>query len=156
MAGLRGLVVALTLGSTILSVPARAQLAASASLTHTVSVTVPSRVNVQVASLAFSAPVPARVASSQVNVGGLSLTINASQAWVLAIGSVSSSTAQQSHLQWSTDGNSGFSTVTQTGATVASSVTGYESKAANLFFRSGAPSAAGGPAEPIVLTITAP
>ena len=160
MAGLRGLVVGLVLGSAIISVPARAQIGSSASLTHTVSVTVPPRVKVQVASLAFSAPVPVRVSSSQLNVGGLSLTINASQAWVLAIGSVSSSSAQKSHLQWSTDGTSGFSTVTPTGAAVASSVKGYEAKAATLYFRNGASPAAqtlgGASPEPIVLTISAP
>lgn len=159
MAGLRGLVVGLVLGSAMISVPARAQLGASASLTHTVYVTVPPRVKVQVANLAFSAPVPARVSSSQVNVGGLSLTVNATQAWVLAIGSPSSSSAQKSHLQWSTDGTSGFSAVTPTATAVASSVTGSKAKAANLYFRNGASAtgqtgAAG--TEPVVLTITAP
>ena len=91
MAGIRGLVVGLVLGTAIISVPARAQLGASVSMTHTVYVTVPPRVKVQVANLAFSAPVPSRVSSSRMNVGGLSLTINATQAWVLAIGSGSRS-----------------------------------------------------------------
>jgi hypothetical protein len=158
MAGLRGLVVGLVLGSAVVSVPARAQLGASVSLTHTVSVTVPPRVKVQVASLAFSAPVPARVSSSQTNVDGLSLTINATQAWVLAVGSSSNASAPKSHLQWSTDVNSGYSTMTTAGASVASGVTAYKPKAANLFFRNGVSAAAqgGADAEPIVLTITAP
>jgi hypothetical protein len=152
MAGIRGLVVGLVLSSVMISVPARAQIGSSVSLTHTVSVTVPPRVKVQVANLAFAATIPARVSSSQVNVGGLALTINASQAWVLAIGS--SSSAQKSNLQWSTNGSSGFSTINSTGAAVASSVAGYESKAANLYFRDVASS--GPSADPIVLTITAP
>jgi len=154
MAGIRGLVVGLVLSSAMISVPARAQIGSSVSLTHTVSVTVPPRVKVQVANLAFSAPVPASVSSSRVNVGGLALTINASQAWVLAIGSTSSSSAQKSNMQWSTNGSSGFSTISSTGAAVASSVTGYESKAASLYFRDVA--SAGASVDPIVLTITAP
>ena len=150
MAGIRGLVVGLVLSSAMIAIPARAQIGSSVSLTHTVSVTIPPRVKVQVASLAFSAPVSSKVSSSQVSVGGLGLTINASQAWVLAIGSSNSST-QKSNLQWSTNGSSGFSTINSTGAAVASSVTGYESKAANLYFRNG-----GAGTDPIVLTITAP
>ena len=154
MAGIRGLVVGLVLSSAMIAIPARAQIGSSVSLTHTVSVTVPPRVKVQVANLAFAAVVPARVSSSNVNVGGLALTINASQAWVLAIGSTPSSSAQKSNLQWSNNGTSGFSTISSTGAAVASSVTGYESKAANLYFRDVA--SAGGSVDPIVLTITAP
>ena len=159
MAGIRGLVVGLVLSSAMISIPARAQIGSSASLTHTVSVTVPPRVKVQVANLAFSAPVPARVSSSQVSIGGLALTINASQAWVLAIGSTSSSSSQKSNLQWSTNSSSGFATINSTGAAVASSVTGYESKAANLYFRNGSsagPTLGGASTDPIVLTITAP
>jgi len=157
MAGIRGLVVGLALGTAIISVPARAQLGASVSLTHTVYVTVPPRVKVQVANLAFSAPVPSRVSSSRMNVGGLSLTINATQAWVLAIGS----SAPKSSLQWSADGISGYSTVTATGAVVASGVTAYKPKAADLHFRTvastpGETTAGGASEEPIVLTITAP
>jgi hypothetical protein len=144
----------------MISVPARAQLGASASLTHTVSVTVPPRVKVQVASLAFSAPVPSNVSSSQVNVAGLSLTVNATQAWVLAIGSASASSAQRSHLQWSTDDSSGFSTITSAGAAVASGITARNPNASTVYFRNDASSAAqtlgGSSAEPVVLTITAP
>lgn len=156
MAGLRGLVVGLVLSSAMVSIPARAQIGASVSLTHTVSVTVPPRVKVQVANLAVPAPVSNRVSSSQVNVGGLSLAINASQAWVLAIGSAS---ARKSQLQWSTDGE-GFSTITSMGAAVTSSVRGYEAKGANLYFRSGGSLANQNSdvasVEPVVLTITAP
>lgn len=159
MAGIRGLVVGLVLSSAMISTPARAQIGSSVSLTHTVSVTVPPRVKVQVANLAFSSSVPARVSSSRVNVGGLALTINASQAWVLAIGSTSRTAAEKSNLQWSTNDSSGFSTINSTGVAVASSVTGYEPKAANLYFRDGGSAGqalGGGGTDPIVLTITAP
>jgi hypothetical protein len=159
MAGIRGLVVGLVLSSAMISIPARAQIGSSVSLTHIVSVTVPPRVKVQVANLAFSSPVPPRVSSSQVNVGGLALTINASQAWVLAIGSTPSPSTQKSSMQWSTNGSSGFSTINPTGTAVASSVTGYESKAANLYFRNGASAGQttdGASTDSIVLTITAP
>ncbi len=159
MAGIRGLVVGLVLGTAIISAPARAQLGASASLTHTVYVTVPPRVKVQVANLAFSAPVPSRVSSSRMNVGGLSLTINATQAWVLAIGSASNS-AQKSRLEWSTDESSAYSPVTGTSASVASGVMAHQPKDATLYFRNvAAPSGqtlVGGGEEPVVLTITAP
>ncbi len=156
MAGLRGILAGVVLASAFIALPAEAQYGASASLTHTVSVTVPPRVKVQVAALAFSsAPVASSVSSSQMNVGGLSLTINASQAWVLSIGSASGSSAQKSRLQWSPNGSSDFSKMTAMGATVASGVTGYEPKAANVFFRNGASSGSNSD-EPIVLTITAP
>jgi hypothetical protein len=156
MAGIRGLVVGLTLATAIISVPARAQLGASVSLTHTVYVTVPPRVKVQVANLAFSAPVPSRVSSSRMNVGGLSLTINATQAWVLAIGSASNS-SQKSRLEWSTDESSAYSPVTRTSAAVASGVTAHQAKDATLYFRdSGSQTLVGGGEEPVVLTITAP
>jgi hypothetical protein len=155
MAGIRGLVVGLVLGTAIISVPARAQLGASVSLTHTVYVTVPPRVKVQVANLAFSAPVPSRVSSSRMNVGGLSLTINATQAWVLAIGSANS--AQKSRLEWSTDESSAYSPVTGTSAAVASGVMAHQAKDATLYFRNtGSQTIVGGGEEPVVLTITAP
>ena len=155
MAGIRGLVVGLALGTAIISVPARAQLGASVSLTHTVYVTVPPRVKVQVANLAFSAPVPSRVSSSRMNVGGLSLTINATQAWVLAIGSGSRS-AQKSRLEWSTDESSAYSPVTGTSAAVASGVMAHQAKDATLYVRNSGSQTLVGGEEPVVLTITAP
>ena len=153
MAGLRGILVGLVVSSAVIAVPAEAQYA---SLTHTVSVTVPARVKVQVAALSFTpASVTADVRSSQTNVEGLSLTINASHAWVLSIGSASGSSAQKSNLQWSSNGSSDFSRITATGATVASALSGYEAKAANMFFRNGV-SGGSNSDGPIVLTITAP
>lgn len=150
MAGLRGILAGLAIGSAIISLPAVAQPGASASLTHTVTVTVPSRVNVQLAQFAVSTPAPVRLSSRQANTDGLSLTIRATQAWVLAIGRVYGVAARKSHLQWSPDGNSGFSTVTSRDVAVASGAGSYGAKATTLFF------ARGGDGEPIVLTVSAP
>ncbi len=119
MAGVRGILAALAIGSAVVALPAGAQSRGSASLTHTVSVTVPARVKVRVASLGASTPAPASVSSSQAKPNGLSLTVSASQAWVLAIGSASSVAMPKSDLQWSPDGRSQFSTVTTRDVPVA-------------------------------------
>ncbi len=108
MTGLRGVVAGLVIGSAIMALPAAAQSRASASLTHTVSVTVPPRVKVQVANLAFSSvSAPLSVSSAQPNAAGLSVTVDANRAWVLSIGSTSGASASRSKLQWSADGRSG-------------------------------------------------
>lgn len=112
MAGLRGILAGLAISSAIIALPAHAQSRGSASLTHTVSVTVPPRVKIQVAALAVSTPASERVAKGQTSPEGLSLTINANRAWVLAIGSASEVATRKSRLQWSPDGNSGFSALT--------------------------------------------
>lgn len=109
MAGTRGILAALAIGSAIISLPAAAQSGSSASLTHTVSVTVPPRVKVQVAN--FSVPTPAVVKNAEMKTDGLALTINASRAWVLTAGSASDAAASKSSLKWSSDSSSGLSTV---------------------------------------------
>jgi hypothetical protein len=157
--GLRGIVAGLVAGSAIISLPVVAQSRASSSLTHVVTVTVPPRVKVQVANLALSSPVPVSVSSVKANPAGLSVTVSATQAWVLAIGSASGASARKSHLQWSTDGISGFSTLTTANVAVASGVTAYDAKAASLFFRgaaSGHAVAGAGDGEAVMLTVSAP
>ncbi len=132
MAVTRGILAAFVIGSAIISRPAAAQSSSSASFTHTVSVTVPSRVKVQVAS--FSVPTPGVVKNaSQTKADGLSLTINASRAWVLTAGSASGAVASNSILRWTSDGSSGRSSV--------------------FIKRSVAADTSG---EPIVLTVAAP
>ena len=109
MAVTRGILAAFAIGSAIISLPAAAQSGSSASLTHTVSVTVPSRVKVQVAN--FSVPTPGVVKNvSQTKTDGLSLTINASRAWVLTAGSASDAAASKSSFRWTSDSSSGLST----------------------------------------------
>lgn len=111
MAGTRGILLALAIGSAAISLPAAAQSGSSSSLTHTVSVTVPPRVKVQVANLSVSTPGVVRNAG-QTKTDGLALTIKASRAWVLTASSASDASASKPNLQWSGDSSSGFSTVT--------------------------------------------
>jgi hypothetical protein len=112
MAGTRAILAALAIGSAIISLPAAAQSSSSSSLTHTVSVTVPPRVKVQVANLSVSTPGMVRNSVVQAKTDGLSLTIKGSRTWVLTAGSASDVTASKSELQWSSDSSSGFSSVT--------------------------------------------
>jgi hypothetical protein len=110
MAGTRGILAALAIGSAIISLPAGAQSGSSASLTHTVSATVPPRVKVQVSN--FSVPTPGVVRNvSQAKTDGLTLTINASRAWVLTAGSAIDTPTSKSSHRWSSDSSSGLSTV---------------------------------------------
>lgn len=109
MAVTRGILAAFAIGSAIISLPAGAQSGSSASLTHTVSVTVPPRVKVQVANL--SVPTLGVVKNaSETKTDGLTLTINASRAWVLTAGSAPDAAASKSSLKWSSDSRSGLST----------------------------------------------
>ena len=110
MAVTRGILAAVAIGSAIISLPAAAQSRSSASLTHTVSVTVPSRVKVQVANFSVQAPNVVKNVSQTKN-DGLSLTINASRGWVLTAGSASGAAPSKSSLRWTSDSSSGLSTV---------------------------------------------
>ena len=156
MAGLRVIMAALAVGSTVVSLPAGAQGASSANLTHTVSVSVPPRLKVQVANLAFSSSTPASVSSIHPKADGLSITVNATQAWVLSIGSASGVAAPKSRVQWSTDGSAGYSAVTSATSMVASGAS-YDAKAASVFFRNASGSRPSGrDGETVVLTVSAP
>ena len=156
MNGIRGIMAAIAISSAVIPLSAGGQGGSSVSLTHTVSVSVPPRLKVQVANLAFSGQPSASVNSVQPKADGLSITVNATQAWVLSIGSGSGSAAPKSRVQWSTEGMSGFSTVTAQDVAVASGVS-YDAKASNVFFRS-APNAklSRQEAEIVVLTVSAP
>ena len=153
MAGLRGILAGLVIGSAIMALPANAQSRASTSLMHTVVVTIPSRVKVQVASLAASTPASIKVSAGDLNTVGLALTVNATQAWVLSIGSASDVTTRKLGVQWSRDGRSQFSGVTSNNVAVATGVSSFDAKAANVFFRSANGSKDG---EPVMLTVAAP
>lgn len=156
MAGIRGLMAAVVMtSSAVISLPAGGQAGSSVSLTHTVSVSVPPRLKVQVANLAFSSQTSPAVSSVQRNAAGLSITVNATQAWVLSIGSGSGSAAPKSRVQWSAESNSGFSTVTAQDVAVASGVS-YDATAANVFFRAADAKLGSREAETVVLTVSAP
>ena len=153
MAGLRGILAGLVVGSAIMALPVNAQSFASSSLTHTVVVSVPSRVRVQVASLSASTPALIKVSAGELNTVGLSLTVNATQAWVLSIGSASDVTTRKPGVEWSRDGRSRFSAVTANHVPVATGVNSTDAKAANVFFRSATGSTDG---QPVMLTVVAP
>jgi hypothetical protein len=153
MTGFRGILAGLVISSLIVTHPASAQSRASTSLTHMVVVTVPSRVKVQVASLAASAPASINVSTGALNTVGLGLTVNATQAWVLSIGSASDVATRKSPVQWSRDGRSQFSSVTTTHVPVATGVSSFDPKAANVFFRNANGSR---DVEPVMLTVAAP
>ena len=110
MIRLRGMWTGLVLGSAIISRQSLAQ--SSVSLTHVVSVTVPARVKAQVTSFAPAAQMATRVSSVQTATDGLVITVNATQAWTLSIGSA----AGKSKHQWSHDAASGFARVDTTDA----------------------------------------
>jgi hypothetical protein len=153
MAGIRSIVAGFVVGSAIMALPANAQSFASTSLTHTVVVTVPARVKVQVASLAASSPASIKASASDLNTVGLALTVSATHAWVLSIGSASDVTTRTPGVQWSRDGHAQFSAVTSKSTPIAAGVSSFDAKAANVFFRSANRNRDG---EPVMLTVTAP
>ena len=153
MAGFRGILATLVISSSIVAHPANAQSRTSTSLTHLVTVTVPSRVKVQVASLTASTPASIKVSAGELNTVGLGVTVNATQAWVLSIGSASDVATGKTGVRWSRDDRSQFSAVTANQVTIATGVSSFDSKAANVFFRNANGSRDG---EPVMLTVVAP
>ncbi len=157
MVGLRRSVLAIIVGSAIISSAAVAQRRASSSLTHIVSVTVPPRVKVRVASFSPTSTSAVRTGSVTPATQGLSLNVSATQAWALSIGSNPSS--DRSAVRWSLEPGTGFSKLTSSTIRIASGSLG-DPRAATVFFRNVIDAAStdnrdqGGP--PVVLTISAP
>lgn len=112
MARVRGILAALVTSSAVMALPAEAQPRGYPSLTHTVSVTVPSRVKVRVASLSLSTPAPSNKSAAPSSAEGLALTVSASQPWVLAVGSRPDSATPKPHVERSADALSRFSVLT--------------------------------------------
>lgn len=142
----------LALGSALVARPALGQAGASVSLTHTVSVTVPPRVKVQVGTVAASAQQSARRINAKEN--ALSVSVSATRSWILSIGEVGSS----SDLEWSVDGKS-FADVGSGNETVASGRISQVAAQSTLVFRSA--NALGGADRPsgeeaVLLTVVAP
>jgi hypothetical protein len=150
MAHLRSAFVAIALGSALVSRSAVAQHGASVSLTHTVTVTVPPRVKVQVGN-ALVSPRASGVSGTP-SANGLSLSISATQPWALSIGA-----ATKSKLQWSRDGGSSFSAVTDAQSTVASGTLSQNPTSATVFVRSAVPARDGGSedSDAVMLTMVA-
>ena len=128
MARFRSNFAAIVLGSAVLASSALAQQGGSVSLIHTVTVTVPPRVKVQVAPAQSIATV--RVAGQPV-ANGMSLSVTATQPWTLSIGAVST----KAHLLWSRDSHSDFSAVTSEQAIIASGEISQRPTSANVFVR---------------------
>jgi hypothetical protein len=151
MAHLRSAFVAIALGSALVSRSAVAQHGASVSLTHTVTVTVPPRVKVQVGNAQVSPR--AMSVSGLPSANGLSLSISATQPWTLSIGTA----ATDGQLQWSRDGHSDFSAVTDRQSTVASGALSQIPTSATVYVRSAASKGAGGNTDPdtVMLTVVA-
>ena len=145
------------IGIAMLSRSAAAQHGSSTSLTHTVSVTVPPRVKVQVGALASFVSPSVRVASEALPVQGIALSVSATRGWVLSIGS-RAPTSKSRSVRWSVDAGSGFSNLTSDQTTVASGTISTQSRDTSLFFRNLPKTASdtNGSDAPVVLTITAP
>src|SRR4051812_5683609 len=158
MARIHRIVMAVAIGIAIMSRSAAAQHGSSTSLTHTVSVTVPPRVKVEVGTLASSASPTVsvgHVASAQ----GLALSVSATRAWVLSIGSRASS-SKSSAVRWSVDANSGYSRLTADQVTIASGALSTTPTDSMLFFQNlpqaKSDSDALASQAPVILTVTAP
>jgi len=154
MIRLRGMWTGLILGCAIISRQSVAQ--SSVSLTHVVSVTVPARVKAQVTSFAPAVQTATSISSIQPATDGLVITINATQAWTLSIGSA----AGKSKHQWSHDSAFGFARVDTTDATIASGRISQVPSSAAVFFRTTFPVASSGRngsegSEPVMLTVAA-
>jgi len=150
MIRLRRMWTGLVLGSAIISRQSLAQ--SSASLTHVVSVTVSPRVKSQVTSFVPAVQTAPRASSIQPATNGLVVTVNATQAWTLSIGSA----AGKSTHQWSHDTASGFSTIGTTDAAIASGTISQNPTAAAVFFRNASLEGKGSEvSEPVTLTVAA-
>lgn len=153
MAAVRDMLTVLALGSALIARPAHSQVGASVSLTHTVTVTVPPRVKVQLGGEVVSQA--AAIAASQPGVSGLSVSVAATQSWRLLIGAAN----ERSELQWSSNRDGGFRDVGSRETTIATGDISPVPSASTVFFRSanalgGADLSSGD--ETVVLTVVAP
>jgi hypothetical protein len=131
----------------------------SASLTHTVSVTVPPRVNVQVAPVAVVSSAAVATSSPNATTQAITLTVKATRAWVLSIGSVAT-TGSRAPLRWSRGATSGYTALPIHDVSIASGALSAQPNFAELFFRNvGRPNVenVADASEPqVVLTVAAP
>ena len=156
MVGYRRTLMALALGMTIISLPAKAQQGSSG-LTNTVTVTVPPRVKVQVAALSAS-PTLLSVRSAKEPTQGVALTVNATRTWILSIGSTRTSSATNSNIRWSLDSAAGYTRLSAD-AVIASGSLSSQPAAAGVYFRNGpkqSESAIDGKQGQVVFTMSAP
>lgn len=156
MVGYRRTLMAVALGMTMISLPAKAQQASS-SLTHIVTATVPPRVKVQVAALSAT-PTLVSVSGAKEPTEGVALTVNATRTWILSIGATRTSSATNSNIRWSHDSAAGFSRLSSD-AVIASGSLSSQPAAAGVYLRNGAMksgSTIAGEQGPVVFTMSAP
>jgi hypothetical protein len=148
---------ALAAAIAVVAQPVAAQ--SSASLTHTVSVTVPSRVKVQVAPVAVVSGVAIQTSSTNATTQALSLSVNATRAWVLSMGSLGSASSR-TPIRWSRGATSGYTALSGHDVSIAAGSFSAQPKSTELFFRNvdGAKieDVADASVAQIVLTVAAP
>ena len=151
MVGLGRTLLAAVFVTALVSRPATAQYGSS-SLVHTVTVTVPPRVKVQVGSFSPAAPA-VRVGNLDSSTQGISVSVNASQAWTL---SIAASDVASSAIRWSREASAGYAGLTASEVTIASGVLSNQPKAATVFFRDAGHSTTDSSTRSVVLTVSAP
>jgi len=129
MARIRHTTAAVLIGLALVSRASAAQQSASMSLTHTVMVTVPPRVKVQVAAAQNQL-------QSETGRTGLAVKVNATRGWALVVASKRNAIESK---QWQSNG-------------VASSMVLYHKKASQRSLEMGGAS----DSEPVMLTVVAP
>ena len=159
MVRLRRSLLVIAIGSAMFPSGAVAQRGSSSSLTHTVSVTVPPRVKVQVASFSPTSVLAVGAGSLSPSTQGLSLNVSATQPWVLSIGSNPAS-EPNTKVRWSLESGTGFSKLTSSQVSLASGTQAGDSRAATVFFKNVIDSSSSNQRDqtgaPVVLTISAP
>lgn len=131
MVGLGRTILAAAFATALFSSPVVAQIG-STSLVHTVTVTVPPRVKVQVGSFSPTAPA-VRVGNLDSSTQGLSVSVNATQAWTLSVAATSD--VGTSSIRWSRDASTGYARLTSSEVTIASGMLSNQPREANVFFR---------------------
>ncbi|MGH9422741.1 MAG: hypothetical protein ACRD3J_22400 [Thermoanaerobaculia bacterium] len=153
MVGFGRTILAAVLATALISSTVAAQ-SGSTSLIHTVTVTVPPRVKVQVGS--FSPATRAvRLGNLDSSTQGLSVRVNASQAWTLSV--AAGPDVATSSIRWSRDASTGYAGLTSSEVTIASGALSSQPSAANVFFRDATRgSTPDSNATSVVLTVSAP
>jgi hypothetical protein len=124
-------ILAAVFATALISSPVVAQIG-SVSLVHTVTVTVPPRVKVQVGSFS-AATTSVKVGIPNSSTHGLSVSVNASQAWTLSVSAAPG--RAPSSIRWSRDASTGYAGLTSSDVTIASGMLSNQSNTSDLFFR---------------------
>jgi len=150
--------VAIVIGGAMFSRPATAQHRDnSMSLTHVVSVTVPSRVKVMLSPLSLSsgssAPTAVKVTRQPHAASGIGVSVRATQSWVLSIKAVSSKRAAGSPLRWSSSPKGEYKALTSADTVLVAGDRSQSSTDTAVFFRDAKPTDAD---STVFLTVAAP